>query len=616
MTTHEIGDWKPGDPIGYVRSEIPDFELPAYGGGRYEALVPDTLDLQEQARLGIHAMTEATDPLADYEPYFLVYFRCNPPMMWHSFPDSSMLPKFMEGVSLMRVISGSEQNLHVDRRWMETTLKSQGDDGVIYAPTEGRPWNLWRIDEGARTDLDQMMSPMENGRMLSTIALAAMRDGGPVWRDALRRLVDGLVDMAVDDGHGAYFWPSPLYAYKDRPARTEPPRTHRHDAESSRAPHGLVHAYRLLGYEPALELARKLITYLREDFFTPEGVFLRLPGQPEGAHFHAHANGLLAMAEYALEADDQEMMEFVARSYEWAKTQSDVLVGYFPEFTNSRQWEGSEICEVSDMVALALLLSEAGVGDYWDEADRWIRNMLAEGQMRSTDWIYELAETGGMVSPNPRPLFPTGLEVPFYTTDRVPERNLGAFAGWPAANDWFVGDGIGIMHCCTVNGVRGLYWVWQRMLRHQEGKLRVNLLLNRASPWADIDSYIPYQGRVDVKVKQPVDLEVRIPEWVAPRVTRCQVDGQERSLSWNGRYAQVGSVGPGAVATLSFPIGKRTDVVHIEKQRFTLVRKGNDVVSIEPQGRYYPLYQRQHYLESAPRYRKITRFVSDETIEW
>jgi hypothetical protein len=121
---------------------------------------------------------------------------------------------------------------------------------------------------------------------------------------------------------------------------------------------------------------------------------------------------------------------------------------------------------------------------------------------------------------------------------------------------------------------------------------------------------------VDVKVKQPVDLEVRIPEWVAPRDTRCQVDGQERSLTWSGRYAEVGSVAPGAVATVSFPIGKRTDVVHIEKQRFAIVRKGNDVVSIEPQGRYYPLYQRQHYLDSSPRWRNITRFVSDEIIEW
>ena len=60
----------------------------------------------------------------------------------------------------------------------------------------------------------------------------------------------------------------------------------------------------------------------------------------------------------------------------------------------------------------------------------------------------------------------------------------------------------------------------------------------------------------------------------------------------------------------------RTDVVHIEKQRFTQVRKGHEVVSIDPPGRYCPLYQRQHYRDSTPRWRKITRFISDERIEW
>ena len=246
------------------------------------------------------------------------------------------------------------------------------------------------------------------------------------------------------------------------------------------------------------------------------------------------------MAEYALTADDQELMEFVLRSYEWAKTQGDPLVGYFPEFANSREWEASEICEVSDMIALAMLLSEAGVGDYWDEADRWIRNMLAEAQLLSTDWIYSLAQTGGIVSPNTRYLLPSRVDPAFHTTERVPERNLGAFAGWPAANDWFVGDGHGIMHCCTVNGARALYWIWQRTLRYHNGKLRVNLLLNRASPWADVDSYIPFQGRVDVKVKQQVDLEIRIPEWVAPRETRCQVDGEVARMGWAVRQGGFG----------------------------------------------------------------------------
>ena len=84
MTTQETAGWKPGDPVGYITTEIPEFQTPPYDGDRYEAMVPDTFDLQERARLVIHAMTEATDPLADYEPYYLVHFRTNPPSMRHS----------------------------------------------------------------------------------------------------------------------------------------------------------------------------------------------------------------------------------------------------------------------------------------------------------------------------------------------------------------------------------------------------------------------------------------------------------------------------------------------------------------------------------------------------
>ena len=91
-----------------------------------------------------------------------------------------------------------------------------------------------------------------------------------------------------------------------------------------------------------------------------------------------------------------------------------------------------------------------------------------------------------------------------------------------------------------------MYRIWQRIQRYTAGKLRVNLLLNHASPWADIDSYIPYTGRVDVKIKQPVDLSVRIPEWATPQETRSARSMVRPVLSsWDGRYAGVGSLKPG-----------------------------------------------------------------------
>ena len=50
--------------------------------------------------------------------------------------------------------------------------------------------------------------------------------------------------------------------------------------------------------------------------------------------------------------------------------------------------------------------------------------------------------------------------------------------------------------------------------------------------------------------------------------------------------------------------------------RTTLIRRGNELVAIDPPGRYCPLYQRQYYRVDSTRWRKIERFVSDQVIHW
>src|SRR5262245_37977710 len=78
----EHQEWKPGDPIGYINpTNIPSVELPPYKGERYEAMVPDTLDIAERGRLAVNVLSEATNPLADYEAYDGCAPMTNPPSM-------------------------------------------------------------------------------------------------------------------------------------------------------------------------------------------------------------------------------------------------------------------------------------------------------------------------------------------------------------------------------------------------------------------------------------------------------------------------------------------------------------------------------------------------------
>src|SRR5262245_27462593 len=74
----------PNTTIGYIRPDVPDFKTPEYKGETYEALVPDTLDLAERARLAINALTEMLNPNLDQQLYFSVCCMADPPMMIHT----------------------------------------------------------------------------------------------------------------------------------------------------------------------------------------------------------------------------------------------------------------------------------------------------------------------------------------------------------------------------------------------------------------------------------------------------------------------------------------------------------------------------------------------------
>jgi len=87
--------------LNHIRTEIPDFAIPAYEGRTYEDLVPDTLDIQDRASLAVNGLTGPTDPDLDHLLYFNATFQTNPPVMWHRGSDLCVT-KFEESLPLMR----------------------------------------------------------------------------------------------------------------------------------------------------------------------------------------------------------------------------------------------------------------------------------------------------------------------------------------------------------------------------------------------------------------------------------------------------------------------------------------------------------------------------------
>ncbi len=620
----------------YLRDRVPSFNIPSYQGRWYEDLVPDTLDIQERIALAVNGLTGPTDPDLDHMMYFYADFRAHPPIMGHGKSDVCT-SKFMEALPLMRLASGCDLNHHVDPVWMKAALRMIGPGGLLYWPmspyAKVPPDWCDPVPKGAK----HFALPTWNGRMMGAMTVYMLRDPKGPWRKINEGIVDGLRNVAVFEDDYAWF---PHGAYVPGP---NGPRHKKVDWKPfgifsslfGWCIGGLAQFHRHSGYQPAVDLAEKLSSFLafHGEYFGPNGEFLPnnagrqweadpkefTAGPPPATHhihFQHHVTPLLGIADHAIAAGSKELCDFAVRSFEWARSKGCGQVGYFPEnIDDPSEFEGSETCEVAAMIGLALKLSAAGLGDYWDDADRWIRNQFAENQLLQSDWVYHVS-AGESIRPRMR-IRPSVFQPGRETADRVPERNIGAFAGWPTANDWFAGQGSGIMHCCTGNATRALYYIWEHILTCDHGVLKVNLLLNRPSAWADVHSHLPYAGQVDIHMKKACkQVHLRVPEWVKSADVSCLVNGKKRKLTWSGRYAVIEGARPEEIITFNFPISERKLQVNIEKQNYFLTARGNDVVDIYPRGRYFPLYQRTYYRQNVTRWKKTTRFVANENIYW
>ncbi len=614
----------------------------------FRQLIPATLDLAERAGLAVNAMTEATDPEENYRVYWKVTFRSNPPIMYHDFSDTGIAAKFMECLPRMRLMSGSKQGAHVEERWKELLPERLGADGMVETIlydrlSPSRPSSRLGVSDG-----ESIVDMQVNGLMLGAATTYAETEDREYWEPIGRRIADGLARLAVRKGPHAYFtdW---TYLPGDK-ADYDAPRPLATQAAFGIWPaRRLTYFYKITGYEPAVELAGELCRYVlhKAQYFGPNYEFLCDDPDPNGMrhhvnHFHHHSMTILACLEYGRVAGDEAMVAEAATAFDKAKSYGEVLTGFFPESVGPDVPHTSEICEVGDMVSVALGLAAAGAGDhYWDDADRWIRNQLAEGQLLRYDWIYRL----NMADP------PTAL-LPNMTTDRVGERNLGAFAGWQSPNDWVefqraedrggvqevrpmqephetsdeyldrlvggrkLGHVQGIMHCCTANGARALYDAWHHIIHRQDDRVRVNLLLNSVGGPVEVHSHLPYTGRADFHVNQTCNLSVRLPGWVELGKVICNVDGFFREVNFEGRYAVVGGLSPGQVATLTFPLAEELSRVTAKNQWYYLVRRGHDVVRIDPPGVLSPLYNRDHYRDGVTLWKQADRHRGKASLSW
>ena len=585
---------------------------PVLQGERYQAAFPDTLDLAERMRLAINALTNAFIPDERWALAFEVDFSRSPAALKANHSTDAWLnipAKFIEALVNCRLASGSDLNLEVDRKVWATQLGLIGADGLTYAP------------EGPLPELKGERNYSEiwaEGRLLLALAMLAQVDEDPRWVEIGRKKVDRLLALSREKEGYRFFWKGRFHPGEAVPPDAAEPTKGIEGGSlaDGQAVFSMMYSvgalgygaglfHRVTNYPPALELSRGLAKWALARMFK------HADGHYNFFHFHHGTFALMAVAEYAEAARDAEVLRRADACFRWVREMGDPLVGWFPELMpgsgefEEQDFESVEICEVSDMVFLALLLTRNGAGDYWDDVDRWVRNMYAEGQMTEAEFVKRIPDRylnsvpGQFTSHRWISIWKTASK----DTRDIALRSVGSFYGWMRANDGLLivkadnGEEKlsprSIMHCCTANGARTLYYVWDSIVSTAGEEVRVNLLLNRASEWLDVHSYLPVLGKVVLKIKKARKVAVRLPEWVEFSAVNTTVGGRKAEARLQGRYLAIEGLSAGDEVELTFPIPERTLHRVLGRRPYKLTLRGSNVVAIDPPGIAYPLYQRQ-----------------------
>lgn len=564
--------------------------------------MPDTLDLAERAYIALNAMLNVADD--DYEgiPFFSGFLQSdeqNPAWMSHGNWDfGSSHGRLVDSIALVREMTGTSEGEDVENRYRSNLLGFIKNDGLCY-----------RRNTFSDEEIKRLGTPFRAGAPM--IDQRAVILGLGTWYaatgdDDVRKYADNHVAALkhiARKERESWYYPASEYFEDGWPSLDAVNTRLAYDpcAMWGRQINPLLTWHKLTGSHDALELCENFAANitLRSGAFLPDGSFNGALEYRNG-HFHTRMGTLFSIAEFAAYTNNAQLAAWAERSFNWAMTTWCTSFGWTPGDMHDQGYE-HETCTLVDAIGCAITLAKLGYTKYWAMAERFLRNHLVESQLTDTSWIYQLDAKQH--------------DIPKHKTFyKVGDRLKGAFAGYASPND-FVYSGVkgrghimDVQVCCVASGARGLYYGWNNIVTEARGRVSVNLLLNRATKWLDVESCMPYEGKITLRANQDIsDLVCRTPDWAHYGSINVEFDrGGEKRLETgrtlsetDGVFIKLGSVQNGEVVTITFPMSMRETVEKAVDDEYHMKWLGDDVVGVSPAGTYLPLYNKSGIQEGA-----------------
>lgn len=612
-------------------------------------MIPDTLDLAAHGRMGINGILGSLNPELDYECVFLNILDTHPAYMLHwSSMVSGVMPKYIEALPLLRLMSGSDQDQNIEAGFMDAMIRNMSDDGLIYdRAIASRPWNVG-VSYGL-PDWDEDYANMAgNGRGLVGLIFQYQKTQDDTYKKLAKKMTERMFELAIVRDDIAYY-PNPglgndfSYPRHSGWKTTEPPQRSNEGFEGAtlfyllQPVRGFTRYCQLTGDERFLELSGKFAHLaLQSKFWGADNDMNQTAGAERG-HFKGHFHGRLAairgLLDYGLMANDTRIKFFCRDAYEYARQHGIHRLGVFPH-SNQR----TEGCTIGDMVGLAVTLTRAGLGDYWDDVEQYARNGLICAQATDLDELTRVSNEGKLRpkdtdwgghcdsrfhQKNNKGVLP-GQEL----QERVLERSIGAFGHLDGAH-YLIPM---MMHCCTANGNQGIYFAWDSIVLNNGNSAEVNMWLNRRSPWVDVWSHLPFEGKLMVKNKGMRQLFVRIPGWAQFSKMRIRLNGKDvNPIKVGNRFVFNGLQGneilqfevPVPMESTQYSLvnlNDRSKIVH----QYNCDFKGHSALRVQriktdqsEEHNWYRLFRRDHMCSDKTPEKPLSNYVHpDKLVDW
>lgn len=541
---------------------------------------PMTLSLERYIKRSFNYLTRMVDD--DHLPYFHV-FATTPAQAAHDFPDfGDVMVRQLQGATMGRVMTGEE--LPIERIWLEKALSMvDPESGLFVQP------------ESVFSEQKVVTLPVQ-GLVIYALLTVGQYDRNTEIFQIVRRMIDHLSPMVAQSKTEESAWAG--FAIKS-----------------------LMTAGRVLEHSLSFDLAKELVSHVFTvaNIFTPENTF-----QP-GGHMHANCRILSGAIDYALYADDAELHERIDALYRYIRSQT-TRFGFLPEVIGrTGDIISCETCAIMDYLVLAVTLANHGHPEYWGDVERMMRNHLIESQVKDGSWLtsdFNRSDTEQ------------------FTWRDIGSRMVGGFAGWSSPNHILAaGETINahwggpklrdkpraFQNCCGGSGIHAFFLVWKNAARFEQNCLHIHLHIDKLLPQAEIRCYQPYQGVLQIRLKRPCRVRVRIPDFVKGKNIQVSCNGNTVKTTSCGYYLEIPEHPSGSCLNVRYPLPILEEEVSVgnpgrRQYSYRVTWKGDTVVALEPTGENSPtgyseyekkeitvfygqtgpcsLYQRDHFLKN------------------